>query len=118
VRAGVHERVGQDTRERRECAVGEELNMPKRKDPARTEEEAPMLTDPVATFSADPMLVNSYGLRVFERSDGKWALVAERDGETQLVSEWKPKRLFLRDYHRSLDRFAQIVFKGAIRSMG
>ena len=93
--------------------------MTKRKDRnhgQEAKEETPMLSDK-PMHDADPDVINSYGVRVFEFSDGTWAVVSERDGQTDVVTERRPRRLFLRDFNRARSKQDDLVFKGAVRSV-
>jgi hypothetical protein len=68
-------------------------------------------------LEADPTLTDSFGIWIGKRSDSMWALVASVDGKPVLTCGYTTKRMFLRDYHRALERLGQLVFGGAIRSI-
>lgn len=68
-------------------------------------------------LEADPTLTDTYSVWIGKRSDGTWGLHASVDGAPTLVCAFTSKRLFLRDYHRALERLGQLVFGGAIRSI-
>ncbi len=62
-------------------------------------------------------VVQSMLIAIEQRSDGMWRCEVVSgcvDSSSLPKSEFKPRRLFLREYHRMLEQVRGVIFKGAI----
>ncbi len=89
--------------------------MTKGQKPMRSEQTVPAAVE-LPTDVVDSMLI-----AIEKRRDGQWrceVVSGSLESSSLPKSGFKPRRLFLREYHRMLEQLQGLIFRGAIRNMG